>query len=67
MQKLLHFGKTGRCSDNVRSVCAAASLHVNDPFFDRDWSFRPPVKRRKRRTQQVRSINVEKLIAHLLK
>jgi hypothetical protein len=66
MQKVLHFGKTGPCRDNLPHVCAAASLHVYDPFFDKNWAFQP-TKKRQRRARRVQSVSVEKLIAHLLK
>ena len=63
-QRVLHFAKTGPQSDNVRSVCAAASLRVYDPCFDDHWSFKPNHRPRKR---VERKVDISRLVAHLLK
>jgi hypothetical protein len=59
-----YFAKTGLQSDNVRAVCAAASLRVYDPCFDDHWSFKPNHRPRK---HVERKVDFARLVAHLLK
>lgn len=59
-----YVAKTGLRRDNVRDVCAAASLRVYDPCFDDHWSFKPNHRPRKR---AVREVDIARLVAHLLK
>lgn len=60
-----YVAKTGLRSDNIRAVCADASLRVYDPCFDDHWSF----KRQHTRKRAIRKceVDIARLVAHLLK